>query len=540
MSDLTRRQLVKSGLLASATSFLSLHTSEAEAMASGITTVSSVRDFNAASHGTPQERLLMDANWKFALGSADDPEKDFNYGELSRGRTFAKSGHIQQATAMFDDSSWRTVDLPHDWAVELPFTSTKSAPEQGGRPLGRTFPETSVGWYRKAFDLPAEDKNKRIQLQFDGIYRDAAIFLNGHYLTTNFSGYAPLYLDITDWVNTGGSNQLAVRVDATLGDGWFYEGAGIYRHVWLIKKAPVHLIEWGTYVRTSIISSSAKVELGSEVKNDSDQPQRIRVAWSLFDQTGASVAISHSEEFVLSAGSTQLFKGVASVRNPALWSIESPVLYQAVATVRLGDAELDSDAITFGIRTVRFDAKKGFFLNDRPVKIKGTCCHQDHAGVGVALPDRIQYFRVELLKAMGSNGLRTSHNPPTPELMDATDTLGMVVMCETRMMDSSPEGLSQLDRMIRRFRNHPSIVIWSLGNEEPEQGTARGARIVNTMKQLAYQLDPNASLHRRHERSHGNWCLARCGRPGIQLQRVKGRSIPCRVSGPALHRHGNR
>jgi beta-galactosidase len=193
---------------------------------------------------------------------------------------------------------------------------------------------------------------------------------------------------------------------------------------------------------------------------------------------------------MVDAWAQHTFQAETSIRDPQLWSIENPNLYRAVVTVHSSGVVVDADQTTFGVRTLHFDADEGFFLNGRHVKIKGTCCHQDHAGVGAALPDRLQYYRIERLKSMGSNALRTSHNPPTPALMDATDRLGMLVLCETRMMDSSPEGLSQLERMVRRFRNHPSIFMWSLGNEEPEEGTDRGIRILTTMKRLAHELDP--------------------------------------------------
>ncbi len=488
MPELTRRELLKSGLAVSASSVIPRTSFAADAKALGAAADAAVP--GAAGDSTARERLLLDAGWKFALGNADDPDKDFGFGKLARERTFAKSGHVRQATTEFDDSSWRALDLPHDWALDLPFISTEPAPEEGARPLGREYPDTSIGWYRKTFDVTASDKGKRIRVEFDGVYRDAMVFLNGHYLSTNFSGYAPFILDITDWVNAGQANVLALRVNATLGDGWFYEGAGIYRHVWLIKSGPLHFVEWGTYVRSEVTGAAAQVKLGSEVRNHSDRPQAVRVVWRLLDHTGATAATAQSEEFTVPAWGMHTFQGQTALRNPSLWSIENPTLYQAVATVQAGSTALDSHQTAFGIRTVRFDADKGLFLNGQHVKIKGTCCHQDHAGVGVAVPDRVQYYRVERLKSMGSNALRTSHNPPTPELMDATDRLGMLVLCETRMMDSSPEGLSQLERMIRRFRNHPSIFMWSLGNEEPEQGTERGFRIATTMKQLARQLDP--------------------------------------------------
>ncbi|MDR3734596.1 MAG: beta-galactosidase GalA [Acidobacteriaceae bacterium] len=486
MPDLTRRQLIKSSLAVSAGSILPTMPLAAEAVAS----IASEKNAVAPAKATSRERLLMDFNWKFSLGNSCDPAKDASYGELAHMNTFAKADSIVQAKTKFDDSSWHTVDLPHDWAVDLPFISIASNIAHGARPIGREYPETSVGWYRKTFNLSSADKGKRIQIQFDGIFRNAIVFLNGHYIATNFSGYAPLLLDITDWVELDQPNILAVRVDATLGEGWFYEGAGVYRHVWLIKSDPVYLIEWGTWIRSDVTDAIAQIKLGSEVKNSSDSAKNIYVTWELLDPTGNRVATARSEDFNLLPGCTYAFEGHTLLHNPVLWSLANPTLYKAVATVQWGSTNLDSDHTSFGIRTIRFDSDKGFFLNGNPVKIKGTCCHQDHAGIGVALPDRVQYFRMERLKSMGSNALRTSHNPPTPELMDAADTLGMLVMCETRMMDASPEGLSQLERMIRRFRNHPSIFIWSLGNEEPEQGTDIGARIVTTMKHLAHELDP--------------------------------------------------
>ena len=490
MSDLTRRQLLKSGLALSATSVLPIASANALTAAPAIHCSDGVAANACAQPGTARRRLLMDSRWKFALGNACDPAGDLGYGQLALERAFAKSGHTEQAKATFDDSAWRTLDLPHDWGIELPFIGTGKLPEHGGHPLGREFPETSVGWYRKTFNLGDDERNTRIRLEFDGIFRGATVFLNGHYLADNFSGYAPFILDVTDWVNRTEPNILAIRVDATLGEGWFYEGAGIYRHVWLIKSAAVHLVEWGTWIRSDLDGASARIALGSEVENASDRSQRVYVVWQLLDSTGKNVAMARSDEISIAAWATHTFGGQASVQNPQLWSVESPTLYQAITTVYADQDAIDSIPTTFGIRSVRFDANEGFFLNGKPLKIKGTCCHQDHAGVGVALPDRIQYFRIEKLKSMGSNGLRTTHNPPTPELMEAADTLGMLVMCESRMMDSSAEGLSQLERMIRRFRNYPSIVIWSLGNEEPEQGTERGERIVSTLQRLAHQLDP--------------------------------------------------
>jgi beta-galactosidase len=462
-----------------------------------------------------RERLLLDYGWRFELGNANDPDKDFGFGKLRREGTFAKAGRVDgPAAPRFDDSAWRKVDLPHDWAVELPFVNDPILVEHGGKPLGREYPETSVGWYRREFVLPASDAGRRICVEFDGIFRNATVFFNGHYIAENMSGYAPLNLDVTDFVNFGaatvpagarpgtaapGGNVLVVRVDASLDEGWFYEGAGIYRHAWLTKTAPVHIARWGNYVRadsgkaTGVVTGAdpATVSVNTEVTNEGTAPVSGRIIAALMDAAGRTVATAESGPASIGAGDSHTFAMEASIRAPQLWSLETPNLYRAVTTLEVDGKAVDRDTTTFGIRTLRFDAAKGFFLNGKPVKIKGTCNHQDHAGVGEAIPDRIQEYRLERLKWMGSNACRTSHNPPTPEFLDACDRMGMLVMDETRMMSSNPEGMSELERLIKRDRNHPSVILWSLGNEEAEQGTARGARIVASMKRLQRRLDPS-------------------------------------------------
>jgi len=330
-------------------------------------------------------------------------------------------------------------------------------------------------------------------------------------MADNMSGYAPLPLDLTDFANFGdktpakpgadptGRNVLVVRVDASLDEGWFYEGAGIYRHAWLTKTAPVHVAQWGSYVRsdfgsvTGVVTSSdqSNVFVSTEVTNGGDVDVIGRVHTALIDPAGKTVATVTSEPATIAARETQMFATHTIVWHPEIWSLGVPNLYRAVTTVEADGVAIDHDEVTFGFRTLRFDPNKGFFLNGRPVKVKGTCNHQDHAGVGEAIPDRIQAYRLERLKWMGSNACRTSHNPPTPEFLDACDRMGMLVMDETRMMSSNPEGMSELERLIKRDRNHPSVFIWSLGNEEPEQGNTRGARIVRTMKTLQQKLDPS-------------------------------------------------
>src|SRR5262249_16069737 len=264
-------------------------------------------------------------------------------------------------------------------------------------------------------------------------------------------------------------------VDATENEGWFYEGAGIYRHVWLTKTPPLHIAQWGNFVRSEVRGQSAMLFISTEIENEADAETTCRTISRIIDSQGKTVATTQSEHANVPAFGTTVLRSQAVVRNPLLWAVENPNLYRLVTSVESNRTVTDSDETEFGIRTIRFDPDKGFFLNERSVKLKGTCNHQDHAGVGAALPDRLQYYRVERLKEMGSNAYRASHNPPTPELLEACDRLGMLVMNETRLMSSNPEGLSQLSRLIRRDRNHPSVVIWSLGNEEREQGTDRGA-----------------------------------------------------------------
>ena len=492
MSKLTRRDLLTSSLAASAVA--------AAGDAAGQTGAAKPPAKQAAAGPAPKlagklerERLLLDFGWRFHPGNANDQSKDFDYGG-NRGseETFAKSGgFLAVCNASFDDKAWQKVDLPHDWAVALPFENANPLIAHGAKPLGRNYPETSIGWYRRVFDIPADDTGRRFTIDFDGVFRRAMVIFNGHYLGENFSGYAPFSYDVTDFVNFGSPNVLVVRVDATLNEGWFYEGAGIYRHVWLNKTSPVHVAQWGTFVRSEVKAGAATVTVTTEVQNETDEARMCQVASTIVDAKGKVIGkAAPVGASIPPRGSREIEQRIA-VANPALWSIEEPNLYTMQTAVETGGAVTDRCETSFGIRTLAFDADKGFFLNGKHVQIKGTCNHQDHGGVGAAVPDRVNAYRVERLKEMCSNGIRTSHNPPTTELLDACDKLGMLVMDETRMMDSSPEGLSQLERLIRRDRNHPCVFIWSLGNEEREQGSERGKRIVTTMKRLARKLDPS-------------------------------------------------
>jgi len=438
----------------------------------------------------PRERLLMDAGWRFAIGHPYDKARDF-YHETGKFSYVTKAGYADgPAAAAFEDRGWRRLDLPHDWAVEAPYDAKASA-SHGYKASGRDVPERSIGWYRKTFAIPASDLGRRISVEFDGVFRDSIVWVNGFYLGRHACGYTGFRYDLTDYLNYGGDNVIAVRVDATMEEGWFYEGAGIYRHVWLVKTAPLHVPQWGTYVTTEVGEAAASITACTTVDNEGVEAAAFEIEQNIVDPDGRVVATGAVHSLSLAAGATGEYPCALDVPHPRLWSLESPVLHRLVTTIRVGGAIGDRYETPFGIRSVLFDPDRGFFLNGRHVEIHGTNNHQDHAGVGVALPDALQAFRVARLKEIGVNGYRSSHNPPTPEFLDACDRLGLLVLDENRLMGVSPEQLGQLESMIRRDRNHASVIAWSLGNEEwALEGNSRGARVASTMQAFAHRLDP--------------------------------------------------
>jgi beta-galactosidase len=386
----SRRQLLQTGAAASLTAILP-------------------RFPRLVADAAPRERLLLDFGWRFHLGHANDLTQDFGFGHGgNQDSEYGKSGELfRPSDGKFDDSSWAAVDLPHDWAVELPYVQADELNDFGDHPLGRNYPATSIGWYRRAFTLPPGDAAARISLEFDGIFRDATIALNGHLVGRNFSGYAPYRADISDIVSRTGRNVLVVRVDATEHEGWFYEGAGIYRHAWLVRTAPVHVAHWGTRVTSTVTDHDATVAITTEVENQQDVAARCRIVQSLEDSTGRTVATNTSAPLVVAPWSTRSVAQQLHVGSPQRWSIETPTMYRMVTAIEYGGAVVDRYETPFGIRTLRWDPNQGFFLNDRHVELKGTCNHQDHAGVGSALPDRLQEYRIAKLKEMGSNAYRT-------------------------------------------------------------------------------------------------------------------------------------
>ncbi len=377
--------------------------------------------------------------------------------------------------------------------MELDFVNVndENVRDHGFKPIGRQFPKTTIGWYRKSFLVPKADAGKRLTVRFDGVFRDSRVWINGHYLGNNLSGYSGFSFDITDYIGFGQKNVLVVRVDASLYEGWFYEGAGIYRHVWLLEDNPVHIPENGVFVYCDLDQADARVNIETRIVNQAELESEGELSSAIVDDQGNIVARGDNQPFSLAPDESKLLKQQIKVAKPRLWSLEEPYRYKLVSSVRSGSGAAESVETEFGIRTIRFDKDKGFFLNGNSVKIKGVCCHQDHAGVGSALPDRLQSYRIEKLKEMGCNAYRTSHNPPTPELLEACDRLGMLVMDENRLMGSSPELMSEFERLILRDRNHPSVIIWSLGNEEGTiQDTDVGKRIAKSLVRRLKELDP--------------------------------------------------
>jgi beta-galactosidase len=494
---ITRRRLLESGIALSASSLIARSAwARAAALLAGEANAPSASAVPAIA---PREQLLFDFGWKFRFGNAVDPAKDLDFG-MGQG-DFAKTGDFKFSNTGFDDSSWRTLDLPHDWAVELPFVRDEthvgsddlSTESHGYKPLGRRYPDSSVGWYRREFEIPASDLGRRIHVEFDGAFRDVLIFVNGCFIGRNNNGYAPFRFDLTDFLKYGAINSIVARVDASFGDGWFYEGAGIYRHVWLTKSDSLHLAQFESTVRSTVSGGAATLALATVVENKGKQPESARVTWQIVNSAGKTVASAEAPLQTIPVDGSAAFTATAGLANPALWSPDAPNLYSAIVTVEAAGKPRDAERVIFGVRSIVFDPQKGLFLNGKSIKIQGTCNHQDHAGVGAALPDRLQAFRLGVLKQMGSNAVRTSHNMPTPEWVYGCDRMGLMMMCETRQMSSNAEGLAQLESMVRRYRNSPSIILWSIGNEEWHlQGddAEQGEKIGATMVRRCHELDP--------------------------------------------------
>ena len=427
----------------------------------------------------PREITSLDFDWRFHRG-------DISGVLLNRSTNQNLSPSPDFLSPAYDDSSWQRVNVPHDYVVEGAFDA-KADEAHGYLPV-------EPGWYRKTISIPAADQDRRLWLEFDGVYRDSRMWLNGHFLGRHVSGYTSFRYDISGVAKPGTNNLLVVRVDPTDFEGWWYEGGGIYRHTRLVSVAPVHVVPWGVHVVAKVNDpgdgkqADARLQIATTLANDSVAPARATVLSEAINADGAVVATGRTAHR-LAAKCSYDFRQSLALSKANLWSCEHPDLYRLRTSVSVRGETVDQITTDFGVRTIRFDANRGFFLNGKPIKLKGTCNHQDFAGVGVALPDRLYDFRVQKLKEMGANAMRFSHNEMAPELLDACDRLGVLVMAENRHLDDSPEILGQLEDLLRRDRNHPSVVLWSISNEEKEQGSELGARQGRAMVNLIRQLD---------------------------------------------------
>ncbi len=448
-----------------------------------------------------RERINFDEDWKFTFGDASDPAEDFGCGtEYFNYLTKAASIHNEGPYVIkFDDSAWKSVDLPHDWVVDLPYAAEASH-SHGYKQVGYKYPRTSVGWYRKVFTVPEDDYGKHLWLQFDGIFRNAQIWVNGFYLGHEPSGYATQTYDISEYLDYGGENLVCVRADATLEEGWFYEGAGIYRHVWLNKASKVHVAPFGVFVYSEFETDeqgmpeldAVRLHIRTTVSNKGVDETEYSLVHTLMNADGKPIATTGTAEILLRAkGSGESHSGFA-ISRPTLWSCENPYMYTVLTEVYCKGELTDTYSTPVGIRHIEFHKDRGFRLNGKRVQLKGVNMHQDHAGVGSGIPDGLQEWRLMQLKKFGCNAYRSSHNPMTPELLDMCDRLGILVIEENRLTGINDEHTELLERMIRRDRNHPSIILWSVGNEEwGLEWNDFGRRIAESMREYCHRFDPS-------------------------------------------------
>lgn len=415
---------------------------------------------------------------------------------FDRGWAFIQADAPGAEAPSYDDAAWRRVDLPHDWSIEGDFS--EDHPSGGG---GGYLP-AGIGWYRKAFTLPEADAGRHVTITFDGVYKHCDVWLNGQHLGFHPYGYTSFWYDVTPYLRPG-ANVLAVRVDdSEKPDARWYTGSGIYRHVWLTVTDALHVATWGVYVTTPAVTpEEAAVSVRTRLCNASGATRVCTLRTTIYDAEGHVVATAERRH-AIHAGEEHEAAQVLQVFGPRLWSLDAPNLYVLRSEILEGDAVVDSYDTPFGIRTIAFDADRGFLLNGERVKINGVCLHHDGGCVGAAVPERVWERRLETLKAMGCNGIRSSHYPPAPEFLDLCDRMGFVVMDEA--FDEWRQehylygphdhfddwGEADLKSMLYRDRNHPSIVLWSVGNEILEQTRPEGVTMLKQLVDIVHEIDP--------------------------------------------------
>ena len=400
----------------------------------------------------------------------------------------------------FADAAWRSLDVPHDWSIEGPFAENQPSGGAGGNA------PTGIGWYRKRFRVPASFAGRKVSIEFDGIYQNSEVWINGQFLGKRPFGYISFAYDLTPHLNVSGDNVIAVKVDNSLqpGSRW-YSGSGIYRHTWLVATHPIHVHHWGTYVTTPRVSrDAATIHVRTAVRNSQTAAATCTLATGIVDRDGRAVQSAEASQEI-APDSTYSFEQTLAVEKPSLWGPASPYLYTLRSIVRLGEQVVDEYETPFGMREAIFDADRGFLLNGEHVKLNGVCLHHDAGSVGAAVPERVWERRFETLRAMGCNAIRTSHNPPAPEFLDLCDRMGFLVMDEafdewkagkgqvrgngySRLYDQWHE--LDVTEFVVRDRNHPSVVLWSCGNEIPDQLSEHGVEILRELIGIFHREDP--------------------------------------------------
>lgn len=462
--------------------------------------------FNAWS-AIPESRqhVLIDKNWKFIQSDVKDGEKQ-----------------------IFDDSKWRTLNLPHDWSIEGEFKEDAITKGPGG------YLPAGIGWYRKHLNINSIAKDQQFWIEFDGVYMNSDVWINGQHLGKHPYGYTSIWYDLTPYIKKG-ENIIAVKVDNSLQpNSRWYSGSGIYRHVWLNTAGPVHVAQWGTYITTPVAeSSSATVEVRTTIENKLTVSKNLVLRTVVTNSSGKEVAVVETALTLPSSDKTNVEQSV-NVDSPELWSIETPSLYTLKTTLLEGIKPIDNYNSTFGIRKIEFDTDKGFFLNGNHVKMNGVCLHHDAGCLGAAVPDQAWVRRLQLLKDMGCNAIRLSHNPPSPEFLDLCDKMGFLVMDE--IFDEWVEKKGQvgfsyhiffeewwksdLVSMIYRDRNHPSIVIWSAGNEVPDQVKENGSETMRKLVEVFHKEDPTRPVTQANDRIAAGDGPAKI--PFLELQDIVG------------------
>jgi beta-galactosidase len=464
---------------------------------------------------SPSKRVKenFDFNWQFHKGDIAMKQvvrvgqggiTDINVPIIQKKDSVIDYTNFRSSSSMLP-ADWKTVNLPHDWCIEGDFVHDD---DLGSQPGGNGYLPVGIGFYRKEFEIPESDKGRKISIEFDGIFRNSTVWVNGHLIGNHLSGYIPSNYDLSDFLRYGneGKNAILVKVDATQPEGWYYEGCGIYRHVWLVKTDKLHVGKFGTFVTTpSVTDDEATVSIKTTLKNEYKTAKNITLVSKIVDKKGYVLDTKTTSQTLAAFEQTEISQ-MGAIKTPKLWSPETPNLYKVLTEVSEGGNVVDTYETTFGVRTVEIN-KNGVFLNGKLCPVKGTCNHQDFAGIGVAVPDKINWYKIKVLKETGSNAYRCTHHMPTPEVLDMCDSIGMLVLDENRHLSSSEEGLKDLSAMLYRDRNHPSVFMWSLENEEAMQGTVMGARILETMVETSHRIDPTRKVTAamNHARNEGGY-----------------------------------